>query len=366
MGEPLDRSLTLSSNTPASSSRLPVLDGLRAIAILSVLAYHFGFEWVPADLGVSLFFVLSGFLVTRGFLDEYDRTGTIDAWAFHRRRALRIFPAYYAFLGLLFCEEWFRGYRWDPWLIISGLTHTVNYYNAYYGHPGTGIAHIWALSLLEQSYLIWPHVLKRVLPRGHRFLIWMLVSTIAVVLTWRVVASAALGYSHAYLYNSLETRLDTVVLGAVLAVHQKWKRNSGERWLERCHPAASLVTLAILGLSRFGGSEAYHYAAGFTVQAVLLAVFVTQLLVYYRSGLWSWLDLAPISYFGKISYSVYLWHLVCFGVAERLIAVSVQYKFILAVSICVVVGSVSYFLFERMSILSNAETIGRSLPRRSS
>lgn len=346
MGEPVDRSLTLSSNIPANSSRLPVLDGLRAIAILSVLAYHFGFEWVPADLGVSLFFVLSGFLVTRGFLDEYDRTGTVDAWAFHRRRALRIFPAYYVFLGLLFCEEWFRGYRWDPWLTISGLTHTVNYYNAYYRHPGTAIAHIWALSLLEQSYLVWPHILKRVLPRGHRLLIWMLLGTIAVVLTWRVVASSALGYSHAYLYNSLETRLDTVVLGAVLAVYLKWKSSRGVCWLECCHPVASLVTLAILGLSRLGGSEAYHYAVGFTVDAVLLAVLVTQLLLYYRSALWSWLDLAPISYFGKISYSVYLWHLVCFGLVNRLVYLSVSYRFIVALALCVAVGTISNWCLE--------------------
>src|SRR6266480_7006418 len=95
-----------------SHRHLPVLDGLRAVAVFTVIAYHFGITAVPGDLGVSAFFVLSGFLITWLLLKEHAVAGTVSLRQFYARRMLRIFPAYYAFLAVSFAIDHFRGQPW--------------------------------------------------------------------------------------------------------------------------------------------------------------------------------------------------------------------------------------------------------------
>ena len=104
-----------------ASAHLPALDGLRAMAVTVVIVYHLGFESLPGDIGVSAFFVLSGFLISWLLLQEIERTGRISFRQFYTRRALRIVPAYYVFLVLVYMQEHIRGYAWDPWLTISGV-----------------------------------------------------------------------------------------------------------------------------------------------------------------------------------------------------------------------------------------------------
>ncbi|MFO0773269.1 MAG: acyltransferase [Nitrospiraceae bacterium] len=330
-------------------SHVPLLDGLRAVAILSVLLYHFGFESVPADLGVSLFFVLSGFLVTRGLLSGFERSGAIDVAAFHRRRALRIFPAYYAFLGLLFIEEFLRGYTWDPWLLAAGLTHTVNYYNAVNGHPPTGIAHLWAVSVLEQAYVVWPYVLRWVLPSGERAVVKVLLWVVCGILGWRVLAATVFQMPHAYLYNALETRLDSLAIGALIAMAIMLRSGMSDLAvpLLRVPP---VVTMCLLFVSRFGGSESYHYMFGFTVESLLLAALALQLVSRYAHVTVSWLDSRPAVFLGQISYSVYLWHLLCFGIVNRLGLSESLMRLGMSLVLCVGVGCISYVLLERAGL----------------
>src|SRR5437867_7415366 len=116
-------------------SRLPALDGLRAVAVFVVMAYHFGIAAVPGDLGVSAFFVLSGFLITWLLLKEHRATGGMSLRQFYTRRVLRIFPAYYAFIALTYAGDHVRGQAWPPGLAPSALVYLVNYFNALNGHP---------------------------------------------------------------------------------------------------------------------------------------------------------------------------------------------------------------------------------------
>src|SRR6267378_3170255 len=144
---------------------LPALDGLRAIAVFTVIVYHFGIHTVPGDLGVSAFFVLSGFLITWLLLKEQRATGTVSTRQFYTRRVLRIFPAYYVFLAASFAVDYARGQQWPPGLRLSGLFYVVNYYNAFHGHNAGSISHAWSLGIEEQFYLLWP-MLFLVLLRG--------------------------------------------------------------------------------------------------------------------------------------------------------------------------------------------------------
>src|SRR5262245_22242535 len=139
-----------------SRSHIPALDGFRAIAVLLVIFYHFGFEKVPGGSGVTMFFVLSGFLITWLLLKEHEKNGKISLKGFYRRRILRIFPAFYAYwLGLVFLLLITgKSILWPH--AIASFVYLTNYYNAILGDPNTGFSHTWSLAIEEQFYLLWP------------------------------------------------------------------------------------------------------------------------------------------------------------------------------------------------------------------
>jgi peptidoglycan/LPS O-acetylase OafA/YrhL len=330
-----------------SQKRLPALDGLRAIAVFTVIIYHFGFESVPGDLGVTAFFVLSGFLITWLLLKEHDRTGHISVPQFYLRRALRIAPAYYGFLFLIYVEEHLRGYPWDTSLTLSGLFYVVNYYNAFNGHPDTAIAHAWSLGVEQQFYLLWPLVLLLVLHRGTKTIAFLTGTIVCLVLVWRSFAYLYFDARPAYVYNAFETRLDSIAIGCLFAVCLSWKGFQSATLALSRNILSPILVLALLMYSRIGGSHAYHYSIGFTIDSMLLAIFMIQLLTMSKLTLWSWIDHPIMVYLGHISYSIYLYHLVALGIGHRLLPEHLSVRFAISVMLCIIIASLSYWLVER-------------------
>lgn len=317
------------------------------MAILTVITYHFGFGQVPGDLGVELFFVLSGFLITRQLLNEFRRSGTVDLSKFHRRRILRIFPAYYCYLTFAFLEECARGYCWTPDLFVAGIGHVVNYYNAFNGHPNTVIAHAWALSVQEQFYILWPLVLILLVRRGSRWVIGGLVVGILAVVFWRCALIAMVGINPAYLYNAFDTRFDSLALGGLLAALLQFSRMGVRAEMLARAVWMPLGTLALVLVSRIYGSETYHYSIGFTLDTALLVLFVVQILVLHGQWMWRWLEHPIARYTGKVSYSLYLWHLIGFGIANKITHFPTVPQFGVALLVCLGLASASYWLVER-------------------
>src|SRR5579862_7766942 len=145
---------------PHSSSRIPSLDGLRAVAVVIVCISHLiGGPAALLDLGtvgVRVFFVLSGFLITTLLLSEYDRSGTINLPRFYFRRALRIFPASYTYLAIIALAGSLGVIALRRNDLLYGLTYTVNYFM-----PASSafVQHAWSLAVEEQFYLLWPVLL---------------------------------------------------------------------------------------------------------------------------------------------------------------------------------------------------------------
>ncbi|HJR76040.1 MAG TPA: acyltransferase [Nitrospiraceae bacterium] len=330
-----------------SLRRLPALDGLRAIAVFTVIIYHFGFESVPGDLGVSAFFVLSGFLITWLLLKEHDRTGRISIRNFYIRRLLRIAPAYYGFLILVYVEEQVRGYHWDWSLLLSGLLYIVNYYNAFNGHHNTAIAHAWSLGVEQQFYLVWPFILCICMRSGLVAASWLIAGIIVLVAAWRSFLYLGLGAPPSYVYNAFETRLDCLAVGSLVALCASWSKfQTLAADLSRL-PVLPLCTLGLLLYSRTGGSEAYHYSVGFTVDSILLAIFIMQILIIGQRGVWSWVNHPVMVYLGLISYSLYLYHLLGLGIGRRVASVSWPVEFAVSMLVCVLLASASYWIIER-------------------
>ena len=159
--------------------RLPALNGLRAVVVLPVIINHFGYA-APAGLSVTMFFVLSGFLITWLLLKEFEQTQSISIPSFYLRRTLRIFPAYYAFIVASILADRLLGDPWTSAQITAAMTYTVDYYNAFLGHNATPAPHAWSLGVEEQFYLLWPLALLLLLRYGRTAAAIAMASCIAI------------------------------------------------------------------------------------------------------------------------------------------------------------------------------------------
>lgn len=333
----------------AAPRRLPALDGIRAIAVFVVILDHSGaLREVPADLGVTAFFVLSGYLITWLLIKELARTGRIDLRQFYIRRTLRIFPAYYTFIVLSLIADALLGHFWSIGLIASAFGYVMNYYNAFLGHPTTTVAHAWSLAVEEQFYLLWPLVLLTVWPKGSGFARNTLVLTILAVMIWRSVLYAGFHVQPSYVYNAFDARCDALAVGCLMAVCASLPAYRAFQSAVSRYSWLPLVTVGLIWLSRAQLGPTYHYTLGMSVDAILLAVFLIQMMRLSGTLLWSWLDASWIRWLGVISYPCYLWHAWGLSVGHHLVPHShVWLQFLAGYAATLVLASGSYYIIER-------------------
>ena len=213
---------------PTSSLYIPSLDGIRAGAVLWVFAAHAGLaDWgIPGNLGVTIFFFLSGYLITTLLRIELDQTGSVNLGAFYLRRTLRIFPPMYLALTLasvLTALGLLEG-SLSPVAVLAQVAHLTNYYIIQDGWwdgraPGTWV--YWSLAVEEHFYLAFPLLylaLRRWLP-SRRDQMVALFSLCGVVLAWRVLLVFGLDVTRDRTYIASDTRLDSILFGCILAVY---------------------------------------------------------------------------------------------------------------------------------------------------
>jgi peptidoglycan/LPS O-acetylase OafA/YrhL len=272
---------------------MPGLDGLRAIAVLMVLAYHARAPFAPGGfIGVDLFFVLSGFLITRLLQRERETNSRIAILAFYWRRARRLYPAllfmllvYLALAPLLWPE---LAHLRDAALAAS---YVANWSIVLIQAPVV-LSHTWSLAIEEQFYLAWP-LLVSLLPR--RRALPLLVALFLLASGWRAYCLANEVPAWA-VYVRLDTRASGLVLGAVLALL--------DLRLQRPRLWSSLGLLALLALdlwARWLDPDYLRYGISLTelVAAVLILAASTQP---------GWLGHPWMAWLGRLSYGIYLWH----------------------------------------------------------
>ena len=343
---------------------LPALDGLRAIAVFVVIAYHGMFEWIPGDLGVSAFFVLSGFLITWLLLQEHDASRSISLKRFYIRRVLRIFPAYYCFIAASFAFDALRHNVWPAALRWSAVLYLVNYYNALHGHPPTSIAHAWSLGVEEQFYLLWPLLLTLLLRGRMRWVLRGLVVAVVAVPLYRSLLFLEFGAPAAYVYNAFDARFDNLAVGCLLAVCVRNPRFAAAAAALVRRTWLPLVTVCLIVLSRTALGRGYHYSIGMTVDALLIAVLILQALQLYRHPVGAWLEHPVTRHLGVLSYSLYLWHLWGLDVGHQLHRFPALAQFAVGAAASFVLASASYYLIERpfLSLKKRFEAPAPPLP----
>jgi peptidoglycan/LPS O-acetylase OafA/YrhL len=275
--------------------RIPSLDGLRAISILLVVIGHMGksghaprvFWDQYAEIGVRIFFVISGYLITTILLTEHERTGTISLREFYIRRAFRIFPAALVFLLIIIPVFW-RQTRWYD--MAAALFYVANMDPV---RPWV-LGHLWSLSIEEQFYLLWPSVLKAWY--RHRVAILVGAFLLSPVLRALLYALKVPGGGAFY----LPIVGNNLAIGCLLAIFAR-KIKKIPAYL------ALAMTAAVALIPLFEPSNVPRTLVMlFVTQPILLISIAGVVLHVVQRPYWI-LNCAPVVWLGKISYSLYLW-----------------------------------------------------------
>jgi len=291
---------------PHGPAFMPGLDGVRGIAIALVLGVHASVPFMTGGgIGVDVFFVLSGFLISRVLIAEYGATGTINFRQFYWRRSLRILPPLLAVCVALVCLAPLA--RIPVATLASDLGVTLTFVSDYTryraGHPPLYLASTWSLSVEEQFYLLWPAcavALMRLASAPAR-IIFILVGTAAVVALWRYYCSIS-GVSSLAIYDAFDTRCDALCLGCALAfLNQRRLRMIGMAW------PLSLAGLAAATYA-FRWDSAFAFNGGFIGISILSAILVAAAASRQSDVVSGMLEAGLLPWLGKRSYSVYLWH----------------------------------------------------------
>jgi peptidoglycan/LPS O-acetylase OafA/YrhL len=252
--------------------------------------------------------VLSGFLITRILERERKKTGTVSIRRFYLGRTLRIFPAYYVFVILSYLLDARAGQRWSNAFLADTVTYTINYFNALNHHPTTSVAHAWSLAVEEQFYIFWPVAFVILATRSRRAVIAGLSLAALAGIAWRSWLIIGHHADASYVYNAFETRFDNLAVGCLLALLLDHDRVlAAAEWCGK-RSWFLIVTIVLLLTSRTILPGVYHYSVGFTIDALLVAVAIVQVLQLYDTRLWRWLEWPVTRYLGAISYPMYLYH----------------------------------------------------------
>ncbi|WP_143035049.1 acyltransferase family protein [Marininema mesophilum] len=325
----MDNTKTVNEQHSQIKGRISGLDGLRAIAVLAVIAYHLELDWMPGGLlGVGIFFVLSGYLITDILVMQREKLGRIDLRDFWLRRARRLLPGLFFFLiivviwmaisdpsrltnlwkdllaSLIYLNNW--------WFIISDASYFSNF-----GEPSP-LLHLWSLAVEEQFYLFWPFLLWLGLffirKRKRKWLI-------GLILLGALVSALAMAYLYepglmdqSRIYYGTDTRAFALLIGAALALYlpsQKVMERSADNKRTR-------VILSILGVGGLATLlwmvlytnevEPFLYQGGMVLQCVATVAVIVAIVhpsLHWFNRMLGW---GPLKWLGVRSYGIYLWH----------------------------------------------------------
>jgi peptidoglycan/LPS O-acetylase OafA/YrhL len=299
--------------------RIPGLDGLRAVAVLLVFIGHADLPTVVgAGTGVTVFFFLSGYLITTLLRRERAQTGRIGLRDFYLRRALRILPPLYVFLAVSAA----LGASGEVTGSVSGvglaaaLLHYTNFVmlfgNSSLLLPGAGV--LWSLAVEEHFYLVFPLLYLAILPLSRKWQGVVLGALCSSCLVWRCVLVLALGGDYDRTYYGTDTRADALLLGCLLAVVANPVLDR-----VRMRSTAALPVLCAGGLLVVAGEQlpaAWAATVGQTLQDVGLFVAFTAILSAPRSLAGRVLEWRPLARLGVLSYTFYLFHGLALTVLE--------------------------------------------------
>jgi peptidoglycan/LPS O-acetylase OafA/YrhL len=344
------------STTPFRLTYRPALDGLRGIAIIGVVAHHAQIPYVGGgSIGVDIFFVLSGFLITALLVQEADETAGISLRSFYIRRMLRLFPALAVLLAAFVLFPHVFGMTQGEAAMAAGASafYMSNWVRAFGLLDLEALSHTWSLAIEEQFYLLWPPVVALFVALGIRrqWLMLVALAGIAEAAVMRVVLWHG-DESWRRLYNGLDTRIDGLLIGALAALVLASLPSLDVLRRRAFRVVVAAAALALGAALPYGRSSAQAMVFGIGPLVSLCAALVLVGTFAADSRIASALEFGPLVWIGRISYGLYLWHYpVIAGVFEnhRLARLGVDPAWWIPIQIAasLAVATASFYLLER-------------------
>ena len=341
--------------TKRGIQHIPAIDGLRAIAVTAVIFYHLGFQWIPGGfLGVDLFFVISGYVITRLLLDSIARSGGLDLRGFYKARARRLLPPMVfmivvtAFYVSIWAQDSVKRFLTDIPFSLSGLMNwwlvfkEQDYFEAI-GRPPL-LQHTWSLAVESQFYLIWPVLLLLILKRFGKRVIPIAALAIALfsgialfLVSLRLDATSTVSH----VYFGTDTHSVGLFLGAALAVSwipQNFKNEVSNKAQNFIDFIGVFGLVGILGsFLLIDESSPTAYKIAFPLAAVFGAAIVTSI-VHPASRFAPVLQNRILLWIGERSYAIYLWHWVIFQITRPRVDIDGQDWALIALRILIVLA----------------------------
>lgn len=301
---------------------IPSLDGIRALAVALVFFAHGGMAgFVPGGLGVTIFFILSGYLITTLLRREHRARGELRLGAFYLRRLLRLMPpllivvaasALLSASGVIGGEFSLRG-------LLSVLFYFANYHSIAYNFDGLpeGLGVAWSLAVEEHYYLLYPPLAIALLRLDRpRVAVAVLVGLCAAILSWRCWLVLH-GASENYLTMATDTRADAILAGCALAFCNNPALDPVRPNPRRDGVLAVACVLLLLATLAYR-DEFFRLTARYTLQSLAIAPLIYLSVVHAGRAPFRWLNTRPLVYLGTVSYTIYLSHqLILFGVMRH-------------------------------------------------
>lgn len=317
--------LTASKN---STGYIPALDGFRGAAILVVVISHYGYgNLIPGGFGVTLFFFISGFLITRLMIGEQRKNGHIDLKNFYIRRLLRLYPALLLMTLISSLYIVLIGCDIRPRELLSTLFYYRNYYMVYFSGEipiqCTKVFDIvWSLAIEEHFYIVFPLLFIAFWKRPGQLLFLMAVG-VAAVLAWRLYIVATMGmneFTVYKIYHLTETRADAIMYGCLVSfvLDSRW----GSDYVRfASHKLTFAIALALLVFTFVYRDATFRETFRYSVQGISMSLFVPAIL-YSRhyTAILTKLNTPWLTTVGRLSYSIYMFHWFGVCVADHLIS----------------------------------------------
>ena len=320
---------------PKGISYVPAIDGLRAVAVIAVLLYHLGFHWIPGGfLGVDLFFVISGYVITRLLLDSIASSGGLDLRKFYLARLRRLMPALFFMLIStaiavgIWAPDTIKRFLTDAPYAITGTMNwwLVAHHQDYFESIGRAplLQHTWSLAVELQFYLIWPLILLLVLRffgKRHIPLVALIIATISgvtlLLVSFSLDAASASKVSHVYF--GTDTHSIGLFLGSALAVSwipQNFRKDVSRKAQDFIDGIGIFGFIGILAAFAFiDESKPTLYKIAFPLAGIFGAAILTSI-VHPASRFAPILQNPVLLWIGERSYAIYLWHWVIFQVTR--------------------------------------------------